>query len=254
MKTSIIGILNAVPERVQNVKSIVRRLPSYARITIVTRTPEEFSSFPNVKTVTLEGELDGNISRCKNVFLREALETRAEFCYIMEDNFCFDTWKNLVNYQYPLKKLDYPFAAFGGYQSKGRNMALRKLPNPALRLKLGRDTFVFNRVINTSLVVHKMEENTPLYDEKVGLVEFEEYSLRLKESGRIPMYTLYLDANGAWDLFSETDTKVYRTKNKEMYDADGKYVGARIHPEPSFDPLIKYCVKQAVEKGLIPHV
>lgn len=253
MKNSLVGILNGANERVQNVKSIVRKLPSYTKISILTRTPDEFTSFPNVKCIELTGELDGNIARCKNVFLKEALELGSEFCYIMEDNFSFDSWRSLLNYQGPMRAMDYPIAAFGGYYTKGRNMVLGKRVNPALKMRFGTETLVFNRVINTSLIVHRMEPDTQLYDENLGLVEFEEYSLRLKEKNKIPMFSLYLDVNNAENYFSESDSVVYRKKTKEMYEADGKTVGNRIHVEGSFDPLISYCVKKAVEKGMIPN-
>jgi len=248
MKNSTICILNWVEERIPNVKKILSHIPGGIKVILSTKFLEQYEVYSD--RIEIIPILD-NVAACKNVFLKTAIMSQKEFCYILEDNFYFSSLKDLELYQYPMKMFDIPLATYGGYKTRGRNMVYN-LVNPAVTFQFKGVKLVFNRTVNTSLTVHYLlSKDYPSYNEDLKVAELEYLSLQLKDKGLFPFFGLYLDIPNAFNYFKETDNLVFRKKTKDCFDSDKETLKRQIIPDTSLDILITYLTSKAKNKGLM---
>lgn len=227
----LFGILNYFENRSDYVKKNLQKL-SDKKDDVLILSNIKYDKF---KTLPIENK---NVAQCYNEFLKYAQDNVYEYCIIIEDDLKLLDKGIILSYINMLEKYSLSFAMYGFHN---QNKVLGFKPNPCLIIKTTDfEVLNFTRYVCGGFSVFKITPDMLFFDEKLQVLELQEYADRSVNNKKIPFNGFFFDINESWKHFDRYDTTNSRCKNKELVEADIKILGKTFKLENNADLLINF--------------
>jgi hypothetical protein len=224
------AFINYFEDRADNVKKAIQKVANNKEdILVITKCLDTFGTWKALN-------IDNNVAISRNFVLKYAKEHGYNYCFIIDDDvkildkFIFKLYVNLMN------KYKLPFVMYG-FHNQNRVLGFR--PNPAIIAKVSAgETACFSRFACNGVIGFKINEDLELFNEKLQILELQEYCNRHVKNKKIPFFGFFFDINESWKYFERHHCSTSRSKTQPQIESDIKEIGGAFNLDNNADELI----------------
>jgi len=179
-----------------------------------------------------------NSASSYNAVIAKARENGAKYLVVVEDNIAI-TQKYLLPLYFEMLEKSGAGLVINGF-THPMNLGINENPNPRIRLVVEPEegtkpakTVIFNETYDKGLFIIDLSANSVQFNEKLDILEFQEYVIQCANQVLIPFNNCFMDVDNSWEAIEwllKPETEIDPEKQEEEIQklAQVKHPGASI--------------------------